>query len=185
MDEFCRNQYHQMNRCSGTGSIRLASDKPTQRRRCNLQHWWEKIKWHRMIRQYQFEASEQSQEKVPESMSSVLKRSLQHRMIRRAPKHCVGTMTSVASRRCLQHRMIRCQPIGLSGGSYVTCQKTQRLPQGAEWPDDPVPYRRSIRRHAESWVTTLSTWWPIYMDSPGHLKIAGVATSLKHWSVAS
>jgi hypothetical protein len=63
-----------------------------------------------MIRRSQVEASEQSPEDVPESMSSVLKTSLQHRMIRRAPEHSVGAMTSADSRRSLQHRMIRCAP---------------------------------------------------------------------------
>jgi len=51
------------------------------------------------------------------------------------------------------HWMNRRQAIDLSGASCVTCQKPQWLPQGTEWPDEPVPPRRSIRRHVESWVT--------------------------------
>ena len=34
--------------------------------------------------------------------------------------------------------------------------------------------------YAENWPTALLSWWPIYMYSPGHLKIAGVAEYLSH-----
>ena len=88
--------WHRINRCRGIGAICSTGE--------------ERAKWHRMIRRSQVEASEQSPEDVPESMSSVLKPSLQHRMIRRAPEHSVGAMTSADSRKFLQHRMIRRAP---------------------------------------------------------------------------
>ena len=34
--------------------------------------------------------------------------------------------------------------------------------------------------YAETWLTASSNWWPIYMSSPSHLKIAGVQESHKH-----
>ena len=88
--------WHRINRCRGIGAICSTGEG--------------RAKWHRMIRRSQVEASEQSPEDVPESMSSVLKPSLQHRMIRRAPEHSVGAMTSADSRKFLQHRMSRRAP---------------------------------------------------------------------------
>ena len=38
----------------------------------------------------------------------------------------------------------------------------------------------SYDAYAENWPTALLSWWPIYMYSPGHLKIAGVAEYLSH-----
>ena len=110
MDEFCSFRWHRMIRCRGIG---VSSWHQINRHRgvgaiCSTGVG--RAKWHRMIRRCQAGASEQSPEDVPESMSSVLKPSLQHRMIRRAPEHSVGAMMSADSRRSLQHRMIRCTP---------------------------------------------------------------------------
>ena len=135
MDEFCSLQWHRMIRSIGTG---LSGANRINRRVvvgaiCCTEVG--RAKWHRMIRRCQVRASEQSPENVPESMSSALKRSLQHRMIRRAPEHCIGAMTSAASRRCLQHQMIR------------------------RAPDEPKPPHRFIRcllRHASEDPTATS-----------------------------
>ena len=46
----------------------------------------------------------------------------------------------------------------------------------ALWSDVPMLTQKTCQRL----VTVLLSWWPIYMCSPGHLKIAGVARSHTH-----
>ena len=65
-----------------------------------------------------------------------------------------------------------------------TCQEVQWLVQllretgcsDALWSDVPMPTQKTGQRL----VTALLSWWPIYMSSPGHLKLAGDLRYLIH-----
>ena len=83
----------------------------------------------------------------------MLKRSLQHRMIRRAPVHCVGAMMSAPSRRFLQHRMNRWPLTGLSGDCHVTCQRPNGNPVAQCDQMNRCPTIGLSDAFAESWVT--------------------------------
>ena len=114
-----------------------------------------------MNRRCRDEASEQSPKDWPESMSSALKWSLQHRCIASEQWRQQPAEDSFSTGWTDAHRINRRHRTGLSGDTYVICQRTQWLPQGKEWPDEPVPYHRSIRRYAEKLGNGFQRFYPL------------------------
>ena len=135
------------------------------------------------------QASVQSMYYVPETMSSVKRPALQHRKNRCPPVYSVGAMTSARATATWRssvtgssnaiasvHPMVPEVAAVVSDSPTATSECRVTGKTDAPAPEVPMPTQKCAQRLQ----TASSSVWPIYMCSPGHLKIAGVARSHTH-----